>query len=87
MDAFLMLWLVPWPGADMGWLTEAVVVWFHLCPDVHRQGREATKKKPPVLSSPAGLCSLDCKSASHFLSHLLKGLLQSVGPVQAPAVR
>lgn len=45
------------------------------CPSARRA---ATKKKLPVLPSPADPCSLACKSASRFLRHLLKGLLQSV---------
>ena len=40
----------------------------------------------PVLPSPAGPCSLGCWSASHFHGPVLKGPLQLVGLVPAPAV-
>ena len=128
------------PGADMGWLAEAVLLWFCVCPDGHLQVRsnkeaaacaahpcrllvcqpfpwvcvgrataisrsgastcsgamsskadgkeERSSHVPcfPVLPSPAGPCSLGCSSASHFHGPVLKGPLQSVGLVPAPAV-
>lgn len=77
---------MPCPGADTGWLVDAAVGWFRMCPDIHPQDREETKKQLPVLPSRAGPCSPGCLSASHFHGHVLKGPLQSVGPVPAPAV-
>lgn len=75
-----------YPGADTGWLADAAVVWFHVCPDVHLQDREATKKQLPVVPSHAGPCLPGCSSASRFHCHVLKGPLQSVGLVPACAV-
>ena len=98
--AFLMHQSVPWPGADMGWLEEAALLWFCACPDVCLQGRGgAQEEQPPALLPCAALpCTalltmlLVCLplpwpcGAACVPRAVWKGPLQSAGLMPAPAV-
>ncbi len=64
----------------------SILVWTPICKAEGKGERSSLLPCFPVLPSPAGPCSLGCWSASHFHSPVLKGPLQLVGLVPAPAV-